>query len=84
MDIISFLETDRRQHFGEATVKSFMRQIFTSLDHMHGKGVFHRDIKVCLHDVLPSVLSSFSYANNLVVNAIISQRTYSSTSMESI
>eukprot|EP00579_Thalassiosira_antarctica_P016781 CAMPEP_0201946500 /NCGR_PEP_ID=MMETSP0903-20130614/54447_1 /ASSEMBLY_ACC=CAM_ASM_000552 /TAXON_ID=420261 /ORGANISM="Thalassiosira antarctica, Strain CCMP982" /LENGTH=531 /DNA_ID=CAMNT_0048489601 /DNA_START=225 /DNA_END=1821 /DNA_ORIENTATION=+ len=39
------LTKDRRQHFGEATVKSFMRQIFTSLDHMHGKGVFHRDIK---------------------------------------
>eukprot|EP00578_Thalassiosira_sp_NH16_P020881 CAMPEP_0181086572 /NCGR_PEP_ID=MMETSP1071-20121207/5818_1 /TAXON_ID=35127 /ORGANISM="Thalassiosira sp., Strain NH16" /LENGTH=482 /DNA_ID=CAMNT_0023168417 /DNA_START=252 /DNA_END=1701 /DNA_ORIENTATION=- len=39
------LMKDRSQHFGEATVKSFMRQIFTSLDHMHGKGVFHRDIK---------------------------------------
>ncbi|KAL7539006.1 hypothetical protein ACHAXR_010712 [Thalassiosira sp. AJA248-18] len=39
------LMKDRHQHFGEATVKSFMRQIFTSLDHMHGKGVFHRDIK---------------------------------------
>jgi len=39
------LMKDRRQHFGEATVKSFMRQIFNSLDHMHGKGVFHRDIK---------------------------------------
>lgn len=39
------LMKDRRQHFGEATVKSFMRQVFTSLDHMHRKGVFHRDIK---------------------------------------
>lgn len=39
-------QSDRRQPLGEGTVKSFMRQIFTSLDHMHGKGVFHRDIKV--------------------------------------
>ena len=41
----SFL-IDRHEHFGEATVKSFMQQIFTALDHMHDKGVFHRDIKV--------------------------------------
>ena len=34
------------QHFGEATVKMYMRQIFTALSHMHGKGVFHRHIKV--------------------------------------
>lgn len=39
------LMKDRRQHFAESTVKSFMRQIFTALDHMHSKGVFHRDIK---------------------------------------
>ncbi len=38
--------TDRRQHFDGRTVNSFMRQIFTALDHMHTKGVFHRDIKV--------------------------------------
>lgn len=39
------LMKDRRQHFAESTVKSFMRQIFTALDHMHSNGVFHRDIK---------------------------------------
>ncbi|KAL9184324.1 hypothetical protein ACHAXT_002410 [Thalassiosira profunda] len=39
------LMKDRRQHFGEATVKMYMRQIYTALNHMHGKGVFHRDIK---------------------------------------
>ena len=31
--------------FNKEAVKSFMRQIFTALDHMHSKGVFHRDIK---------------------------------------
>jgi len=39
------LMKDRHQQFSESTVKTFMRQIFSSLDHMHGKGVFHRDIK---------------------------------------
>lgn len=39
------LMKDRRELFREETVKSFMRQIFTSLEHMHSKGVFHRDIK---------------------------------------
>ncbi len=33
------------QSCSKDTVKSFMRQIFTALDHMHSKGVFHRDIK---------------------------------------
>ena len=41
------LMKDRRQHFGETTVKSYMRQIIAALDHMHGKGVLHRHIKVC-------------------------------------
>lgn len=31
--------------FSKYEVKSFMRQIFTAVDHMHSKGVFHRDIK---------------------------------------
>ena len=39
------LMKDRHKHFGETAVKSFMKQIVTSLDHMHSKGVFHRDIK---------------------------------------
>ena len=31
--------------FSNDTVKSFMSQIFAALDHMHSKGVFHRNIK---------------------------------------
>ena len=31
--------------FSKEQVKSFMRQVFTALAHMHGKGVFHRDVK---------------------------------------
>ena len=31
--------------FSKEEVKSFMRQVFTALAHMHGKGVFHRDVK---------------------------------------
>jgi renal tumor antigen len=48
-------KTDRRQHFDENMVKSFMRQIFTALDHMHAKGVFHRDIKVRPQALVPSI-----------------------------
>ncbi len=32
-----------------------MRQIFTALDHMHAKGVFHRDIKVRPQAFVPSM-----------------------------
>ena len=39
------LMKDRSEMFSKDTVKSFMRQIFTALDHCHSKGVFHRDIK---------------------------------------
>ena len=35
----------RTEMFSKDAVKSFMRQIFTALTHMHSKGVFHRDIK---------------------------------------
>ena len=35
----------RSEMFSKDAVKSFMRQIFTALTHMHSKGVFHRDIK---------------------------------------
>lgn len=43
---ITVFSIDRQEYFGDALVKSFMRQTFTALDHMHGKGVFHRDVKV--------------------------------------
>eukprot|EP00956_Cyclotella_meneghiniana_P003227 scaffold3932_cov87-Cyclotella_meneghiniana.AAC.31 len=36
---------DRQEHFSNEQVKSFMRQTLTALDHMHSKGVFHRDVK---------------------------------------
>ncbi|KAL7477956.1 hypothetical protein ACHAW6_003743, partial [Cyclotella cf. meneghiniana] len=39
------LMKDRQEHFNDALVKSFMRQIFGALNHMHGNGVFHRDVK---------------------------------------
>lgn len=39
------LMKDRKKHFSKATVKSFVRQILKSLDHMHKNNVFHRDIK---------------------------------------
>eukprot|EP00804_Cyclotella_cryptica_P008793 CCRYP_015639-RD/>CCRYP_015639-RD protein AED:0.06 eAED:0.06 QI:2627/1/1/1/0.85/0.62/8/318/480 len=39
------LMKDREEHFNDVLVKSFMLQIFSALDHMHGKGVFHRDVK---------------------------------------
>jgi renal tumor antigen len=35
----------RSEMFSKDEVKSFMRQIFTAITHMHSKGVFHRDIK---------------------------------------
>src|SRR6056300_633237 len=35
----------RSEMFSKDAVKSFMRQIFTALTHMHSKGVFHRNIK---------------------------------------
>ena len=39
------LMKDSRKRLGDATVKSFMRQIFKALKHLHEKGIFHRDIK---------------------------------------
>ena len=33
-------------HFSDRIIKSFMRQIFTALEHLHNKGIFHWNIKV--------------------------------------
>eukprot|EP00814_Leptocylindrus_danicus_P010342 CAMPEP_0116018740 /NCGR_PEP_ID=MMETSP0321-20121206/8825_1 /TAXON_ID=163516 /ORGANISM="Leptocylindrus danicus var. danicus, Strain B650" /LENGTH=429 /DNA_ID=CAMNT_0003489185 /DNA_START=979 /DNA_END=2269 /DNA_ORIENTATION=+ len=35
----------RQQRLDLQLVKNFMFQLFTSLNHMHSKGIFHRDIK---------------------------------------
>jgi len=36
---------DRKHHLPESRVKYYMYQVLKALDHMHSKGVFHRDIK---------------------------------------
>eukprot|EP00566_Odontella_aurita_P009130 CAMPEP_0113552014 /NCGR_PEP_ID=MMETSP0015_2-20120614/14836_1 /TAXON_ID=2838 /ORGANISM="Odontella" /LENGTH=503 /DNA_ID=CAMNT_0000452953 /DNA_START=604 /DNA_END=2115 /DNA_ORIENTATION=+ /assembly_acc=CAM_ASM_000160 len=35
----------RQDYLSGKVVKSYMHQLFSSLDHMHRKGIFHRDIK---------------------------------------
>jgi len=58
------LISGRRDHLDAELVRKIGYQMFTSLQYMHGKSIFHRDIKVCFfssvcHKIIPKPIKIF-------------------------